>query len=183
MKTEVIQTLTLNFEARAQETESGAEFWLARELQHLLGYAEWRNFTVVLDKAKAACELVGHPIKDHFVAVNKMVELGSGSQRELEDLMLSRYACYLVAQNGDSKKQPIAFAQSYFALQTRRAEVIQQRLLDVERYFHAAHAGFSAESAAQGSLGQRPRSGHNKHRALKRRYKIFGAQIVSPLQG
>ena len=133
MKTEVVQALTDTFEGHAQRTEGGVEFWLARDLQHLLGYAEWRNFGTVLSKAKTACELSGHKVTDHFVDVNKMVDLGSGSQREVDDLMLTRYACYLVAQNGDSKKQPIAFAQTYFAIQTRRAELIERRLLDAER--------------------------------------------------
>ena len=133
MKTEVVQALTDTFEGHAQRTEGGVEFWLARDLQHLLGYAEWRNFGTVLSRAKTACELSGHKVTDHFVDVNKMVDLGSGSQREVDDLMLTRYACYLVAQNGDSKKQPIAFAQTYFAIQTRRAELIAQRLLDAER--------------------------------------------------
>ncbi len=133
MKTEVVQALTDTFEGHAQRTEGGVEFWLARDLQHLLGYAEWRNFGTVLSRAKTACELSGHKVTDHFVDVNKMVDLGSGSQREVDDIMLTRYACYLVAQNGDSKKQPIAFAQTYFAIQTRRAELIAQRLLDAER--------------------------------------------------
>ena len=133
MKIEVVQALTDTFEGHAQKTESGVEFWLARDLQHLLGYAEWRNFGTVLSKAKTACELSGHRVSDHFVDVNKMVDLGSGSQREVDELMLTRYACYLIAQNGDSKKQPIAFAQTYFAVQTRRAELIEQRLLDAER--------------------------------------------------
>ena len=133
MKIEVVQALTDTFEGHAQKTESGVEFWLARDLQHLLGYAEWRNFGTVLSKAKTACELSGHRVSDHFVDVNKMVDLGSGSQREVDELMLTRYACYLIAQNGDSKKQTIAFAQTYFAVQTRRAELIEQRLLDAER--------------------------------------------------
>ncbi len=133
MKTEIVQSLTDTFEGHAQKTEQGIEFWLARDLQHLLGYAEWRNFGTALSKARTACEVSGHRVADHFVDVNKMVDLGSGSQREVDDLMLTRYACYLVAQNGDSRKQPIAFAQTYFAVQTRRAELIEQRLLEAER--------------------------------------------------
>jgi DNA-damage-inducible protein D len=133
MQTDVIQTLTSSFEAHAQQTETGVEYWLARDLQHLLGYNEWRNFLAVVSKAKTACELSGHQTSDHFVDVNKMVDLGSGSQREVEDLMLIRFACYLTAQNGDPRKQEIAFAQTYFAIQTRRAELIEQRLLAAER--------------------------------------------------
>ena len=133
MNTELIQTLTSTFEASAQQTEGGVEYWLARDLQHLLGYDEWRNFNTPISKAKTACEVSGHAIKDHFVDVNKMVDLGSGSQREVDDLMLTRYACYLIAQNGDPRKQEIAFAQTYFAIQTRRAELIEQRLLEAER--------------------------------------------------
>ena len=133
MKTEIIQTLTTTFEAHAQQTESGVEYWLARDLQHLLGYDEWRNFNAVVSKAKTACDVSGHRIADHFVGVNKMVDLGSGSQREIDDIILTRYACYIVAQNGDSRKQEIAFAQTYFAVQARRAELIEQRLLEAER--------------------------------------------------
>ena len=108
------------------------EFWLARDIQHLLGYSKWDNFLNVVSKAKTACEVSGHAIEDHFADVGKMVDLGSGSQREVDDLMLTRYACYLIAQNGDPRKQEIAFAQTYFALQTRRAELIEQRLLEHE---------------------------------------------------
>jgi DNA-damage-inducible protein D len=133
MKTELVQSLTSNFEACAQRSDSGVEFWLARDIQHLLGYSEWRNFLTVINKGKTACEVSGHTVADHFVDVNKMVDLGSGSQRDIDDIMLTRYACYLIAQNGDSRKQEIAFAQTYFAVQTRKAELIEQRLLDAER--------------------------------------------------
>lgn len=133
MKTELIQSLTTTFEGHAQQTETGVEYWLARDLQVLLGYTEWRNFTQVITKAKIACESSGHAPNDHFVDVNKTIAMPKGAEKEVADLLLTRYACYLIAQNGDSKKQPIAFAQTYFAVQTRKAELIEQRLLEAER--------------------------------------------------
>lgn len=133
MKTEIVRALTDNFEAHAQQTDSGVEFWLARDLQHLLGYSEWRNFNTAISKAKMACEVSGHLPGDHFVDVNKTIAMPKGAEKEVPDLMLTRYACYLIAQNGDPRKPEIAFAQTYFALQTRKAELIEQRLLDAER--------------------------------------------------
>ena len=133
MKTELVQTLTTTFEAHAQQTESGVEYWLARDLQNLLGYDEWRNFNTAISKAKTACEVSGHRAADHFVGVNKMVDLGSGSQRQIEDIMLTRYACYLIAQNGDPRIAEIAEAQKYFAIQTRRQELSDALAADMER--------------------------------------------------
>lgn len=133
MKTELVQSLTTNFEAHAQQTETGIEFWLARDIQHLLGYTKWDNFLNVVSKAKTACDVSGHAVPDHFADVGKTITMPKGAEKEVPDLMLTRYACYLIAQNGDSKKQEIAFAQTYFAVQTRKAELIEQRLLDAER--------------------------------------------------
>jgi DNA-damage-inducible protein D len=133
IKKELIYSLTKNFEEFANQTEDDVEFWLARDLQHLLGYTKWDNFQNVISKAKTACEVSGQDISDHFADVGKMVEIGSGAIKEVDDIMLTRYACYLIAQNGDSKKEQIAFAQTYFALQTRKAELIEQRLLESER--------------------------------------------------
>lgn len=133
MKLETVESLTNSFEDFSHKTEEGIEFWFARDLQQLLGYSEWRNFYNVIIKAKTSCEVSDNSVSDHFVNVNKMVTLGSGSQREIEDIMLTRYACYLIAQNGDPQKEPIAFAQSYFAIQTRKFEEIQKRIKECER--------------------------------------------------
>jgi DNA-damage-inducible protein D len=133
MKNELIKSLTNDFEDHSQTTDNGIEFWFARDIQHLLGYSEWRNFNKVILKAKTSCEASGNLILDHFVDVNKMVSIGSGTDREIEDIMLTRYACYLVAQNGDPRKEEIAFAQNYFAIQTRKFEVIAKRIDDWER--------------------------------------------------
>lgn len=133
MQSEIIQSLTLNFESCAHKTDEGVEFWLARDVQHLLGYSKWENFQNVIFKAKTACELSNQKINDHFPDVRKTIAMPKGASKEIDDMMLTRYACYLIAQNGDSKKEAIAFAQTYFAIQTRKAELIEQRLLESER--------------------------------------------------
>ena len=133
MKKEIITTLTNNFEIHVQQTEDGIEYWLARDLQHLLGYDRWENFAKVISKAKSACDTSGQEVSHNFVEVSKTVIIGGGTTREIDDVMLTRYACYLIAQNGDPKKEQIAFAQTYFAIQTRRAELIEQRILEQTR--------------------------------------------------
>ncbi|HET8553807.1 MAG TPA: DNA damage-inducible protein D [Rhodanobacteraceae bacterium] len=175
MKTEVIQSLTSAFEAHAQQTENGVEYWLARDLQHLLGYTEWRNFSsTVISKAKTACEISGHRISDHFVDVNKTIAMPKGAEKVIDDLLLTRYACYLVAQNGDPRKETIAFAQTYFAYQTRRAELIEQRLLEAERV-SARHKLTQTEKELSGVIYEQ--TGGNQDFALIRSkgdHALFG---------
>ena len=132
MKSEEIKQLFTQFEEAAAELE-GVECWSGRELQVLLGYSKWENFEKVIQKGKDACKNAGEEVAYHFPDVRKMVSIGSGAEKEIEDILLTRYACYLVAQNGDSRKEEIAFAQNYFAVQTRRAELVEQRLLEYER--------------------------------------------------
>jgi DNA-damage-inducible protein D len=132
MEKDTIVKLNKSFEEYAYE-QDGIEYWMARELQELLGYAEWRNFLNAVDKAIDSCKSTGQDISDHFVDVTKMVKIGSGAERKQDDIMLTRYACYLIAQNGDPKKEQIAFAQSYFAIQTRKQEMLEERIQLMER--------------------------------------------------
>jgi len=133
MDKEIILKLRKTFEDYAN-IEEGVEFWFARDLKNLLGYEQWRNFLSVIQKAKDACNNAGNEVLDHFADVSKMVTLGSSSEREVQDIKLTRYACYLIAQNGDPRKEEIAFAQSYFAIQTRKQELVEERIRLKERF-------------------------------------------------
>ena len=132
MKKEQIQELFKRFEATASEVE-GIECWSAREMQILLGYSKWENFENVIQKAKESCRNAGEEVSNHFPDVRKTIPMPKGAEKEIDDILLTRYACYLIAQNGDSRKEEISFAQNYFAVQTRRAELVEQRLLEYER--------------------------------------------------
>jgi DNA-damage-inducible protein D len=132
MEKNTILKLNKTFEEYANE-QDGIEYWLARELQELLGYADWRNFLNAVDKAKESCKTTGQEVLDHFVDVTKTIPMPKGASKEVPDIMLTRYACYLIAQNGDPKKEQIAFAQSYFAMQTRKQELLEERIQLMER--------------------------------------------------
>jgi len=132
MKSEEIKQLFTQFEAAAAELE-GVECWSARELQDLLGYSKWENFEKVIQKAKDSCKNAGEEVAYHFPDIRKTIPMPKNAEKEIDDILLTRYACYLIAQNGDSRKEEIAFAQNYFAVQTRRAELVEQRLLEYER--------------------------------------------------
>lgn len=143
------------FEALRQTNEHGAEYWSARDLQKVLGYSQWRRFEQAIERAVASCEQSGNVPEHHFAGAGKMVELGSGSTRETEDYHLSRFACYLIAQNGDPRKPEIALAQSYFAIQTRRQELTDELASDLERIELRKQAGeeFKALSGAAQQAG------------------------------
>jgi DNA-damage-inducible protein D len=132
MEKEIIAKLNKSFEEYAYE-QDGVDYWLARELQELLGYADWRNFLNAVDKAKESCKTSGEAVSDHFVDITKTILMPKGASKEVPDIMLTRYACYLIAQNGDPKKEQIAFAQSYFAIQTRKQELLEERIQLMER--------------------------------------------------
>ena len=132
MKRELLLELFQKFEDACYNID-GTECWSARDLQEILGYAQWRNFQNTIEKAKESCQNAGEETVNHFQEVKRVVNLANGATREVDDIALTRYACYLIAQNGDVSKSEIAFAQTYFAVQTRKQELIEQRLLDIAR--------------------------------------------------
>lgn len=153
MQQEIIAHLHKGFEDSVHE-EDGVEFWLARELQVLLGYDEWRNFEHSIEKAKIACETAKQRAGDHFVGVNKTIPMPKGATKEIADIKLTRYACYLIAQNGDPRKDEIAFAMTYFAVQTRKQEIIEQRLAQWDR-LHAREKLTLSEKELSGIIFER----------------------------
>lgn len=195
MQGEVIQKLQSQFDALVQNIPGEEiEFWFARDLQEPFGYMRWENFMTTIKRAIESCQTTGFDPNDHFRSVTKMVSLGSGAERSIEDLMLTRYACYLIAQNGDPRKEPIAFAQSYFALQTRKQELIESRIrlqdrLEVREKLRESEKALSQNIYERGvddagfarirSKGDAALFGGNTTQVMKNKYGITGSRPLA----
>ena len=184
MDKEIVVRLHSSFEEMVRKfPDTETEFWCARDLQMLLGYAKWENFAKVIDKAITSCENAGFDPKDHFLDVRKMVDLGSGAKREIEDIALTRYACYLIAQNGDPAKDPIAFAQTYFAVQTRKQEVVEKRLAEAER-ISARKKLTKSEKELSGIIFDRLRDNESFGRIRSKGDRaLFGGRTTQEMKG
>ncbi|MBA4396755.1 MAG: DNA damage-inducible protein D [Syntrophus sp. (in: bacteria)] len=184
MDKEIVVRLHSSFEEMVQTfPDTETEFWCARDLQMLLGYAKWENFAKVIDKAITSCENAGFDPKDHFLGIRKMVDLGSGAKREIDDIALTRYACYLIAQNGDPAKDPIAFAQTYFAVQTRKQEVIEKRLAEAERV-SARKRLTKSEKELSGIIFDRLRDNESFGRIRSKGDRaLFGGRTTQEMKG